>query len=109
MNDVEKNKKVLKDLRNNISQVDNKILELLNKRGEIAQKIGELKKELKLEVYQPHREKEVISRIKEQSSLLKPTNIEALSPHGDLLSHYRQVYLVLTIHVFSPAAPALSG
>ena len=78
MNDEDKNKKELNGFRNEISQIDDEILELLNKRGNIAQKIGELKKELKLEVYQPHREKEVISRIKEHSSLLKPTNLEAI-------------------------------
>ena len=44
MNDEEKNKKELKDYRNEIIHVDDEILELLNKRGDIAQKIGELKK-----------------------------------------------------------------
>lgn len=78
MNDNEKNDKELDGFRNDISQIDNEILELLNKRGDIAQKIGEIKKLLKLEVYQPHREKEIIARIKEQSSLLKPTNLEAI-------------------------------
>ena len=78
MNDSEKNRKELDKYRDEISKIDNEIVERLNKRGDIAQKIGDIKKHLKLEVYQPHREKEVIDRIKKKSSILKPTNLEAI-------------------------------
>ena len=78
MNDNEKHNEELEEFRNKIIQIDKEILQLLNKRGDAAQKIGEIKKSLNLEVYQPHREKEVINAIKNQTSLLKPTNLEAI-------------------------------
>jgi len=78
MNDKEKNDKELEDFRKAISNIDNEIIDLLNKRGKVAQKIGEIKKKLKLEVYQPDREKEVIERMKKNTSLLKPVNVEAI-------------------------------
>jgi chorismate mutase/prephenate dehydratase len=78
LDDNKKNRKELDEKRIEISKLDNEIFERLNKRGEIAQKIGEIKKKLKLEVYQPHREKEVIDNIKKKASILKPTNLEAI-------------------------------
>jgi len=72
----EKNK--LEKYRKDINDIDGKIIDLLNQRGETVIKIGEIKKKLGLEIYQPHREHEVIEKIKAQSKVLKPQNIESI-------------------------------
>ena len=52
-------------LRKKIDQIDAKVLDLLNDRASLAQKIGHLKSRNKQEVYAPHREKEVLDRVRE--------------------------------------------
>lgn len=54
----------LKDLRNRIDRLDEKIVDLINRRTKIALRIGEVKKKLKREIYAPDREKDVYRRIK---------------------------------------------
>ena len=55
----------LKDYRNQIDQVDDQILELLHRRAEIAKKVGDFKAKARTEsVYVPHREKEILARLK---------------------------------------------
>jgi len=78
MPENEKMEKELEGYRENINDIDEKIIELLNKRGEIALKIANIKKVLNLEVYQPNREREIIEKLKEKSNVLKPTNIESI-------------------------------
>ena len=78
MSDNEKEKEELKKNREDILKIDDEIFNLLNKRAEISSKIGEIKKKLKLEVYQPHREVEVIQNVKNKPSNLKPSHIEAI-------------------------------
>ncbi len=78
MTEKDINEKKIKDYREIINDIDQKILDLLGKRGEIAIKIGEIKKILKWEAYQPHREKEIIDRIKEKSKVLIPASVEAI-------------------------------
>lgn len=46
--------------REKIDELDRQLVELLNQRSRYAMKIGELKRQAGLEVYQPHREAEVI-------------------------------------------------
>jgi len=65
-------------LREEINEFDEKILDLLNKRGEIAKKIGELKSKKKIEITQPVREKEIIERLKNLTTILEPNSIEAI-------------------------------
>ena len=64
--------------REEINDIDEKTLDLLNKRGEIAKKIGELKKKNKIEISQPAREKEIIERLKNLTTILEPNSIEAI-------------------------------
>jgi len=64
------------NLRRDIDVIDKKILDLLNMRGEIVKKIGAYKKQKKIDIYQPTREKEVIDRLKSSSNILKPSSIE---------------------------------
>ncbi len=52
----------LSKLRREIDLIDEEIIKLLNKRAELAKAIGEIKKKLKLEVYSPEREREVIEK-----------------------------------------------
>ncbi|HQP10764.1 MAG TPA: prephenate dehydratase [Candidatus Omnitrophota bacterium] len=66
----------LKNLRNRINLIDEKIVRLLNERAEISGDIGEIKARNKIGIYSPAREKEVLKRIKELNK--GPMTIEAL-------------------------------
>ena len=74
----EKKRIDLKEKRKEILKIDYEIFDLLNKRANLSSKIGEIKKMLNLEVYQPHREAEVIEHVKNKPSKLKPSHIEAI-------------------------------
>ncbi|MFW9990265.1 MAG: prephenate dehydratase [Candidatus Odinarchaeota archaeon] len=78
MNKRNINNNKLEDYRKEINEIDNKLIELLNERGSIVQKIGNVKLELRMETHQPKREKEIIERIKQKSTILKPMSIEAI-------------------------------
>ena len=54
----------LKDLRDEIDQIDKEILGLFVKRMEVVKKVAEFKKQNNLPVLQGGREKEVIENIK---------------------------------------------
>ena len=53
----------LDELRVNINEIDNKIIDLLISRMEVSVKVGEYKKEKGIKVFDSKREKEVIKRI----------------------------------------------
>src|SRR3989337_2610855 len=55
--------KRLKELRLNIDDVDDKILELLNKRASLVIDIGKIKLEGKRDFHAPEREKEIYQRL----------------------------------------------
>lgn len=78
MNDQNNLKKVLRELREEIDKIDDTIVDLLNKRGEIVINIGNLKEKLDMKVFQPHREKEIIKRLKDKSGIFKNSSIEAI-------------------------------
>ncbi len=78
MSENERFEKELEDLRKEINKIDDNIIELLNMRGEIVLRIGDNKKLLDLEVYQPQREKEIINRVKEKSTVFKPESVEEI-------------------------------
>lgn len=78
MSKEEDYKAKLEELRKEINGIDDNLIELLNKRGEIVKNIGEFKKQLSMEVHQPQREKEVIERIKEKSTIFGSESIEAI-------------------------------
>ena len=65
-------------IRKEIDEIDDQIVDLLNKRGNAVIKIGSIKKTLKIDVSQPHREKEVIDRITKKSTVFKKSSIEAI-------------------------------
>lgn len=51
----------LADWRRRIDEIDKRLVELLNERSKCALKIGRLKQEAKMPLYQPDREKDVLS------------------------------------------------
>jgi chorismate mutase/prephenate dehydratase len=54
----------LKKLREQIDEIDHKILELLNKRAAIAVDVGKTKQSNKLNIHSPEREKEILNRLR---------------------------------------------
>jgi len=68
----------LEKLRERINQIDDQIIVLLNERGKIVKIISNIKKLLKLDVYQPHRENEIIERIISKSTVLKGINVKSI-------------------------------
>ena len=59
--------RAMKRLRENIDQVDSVLVKLLNQRAQWALEIGEVKKEAAIPVYQPDREKQVLSRVQAEN------------------------------------------
>ena len=58
----------LKILRQNIDNIDEKILDLLEDRMKIVQEVGELKQELDISVEDINREGKIIERLTQHSS-----------------------------------------
>ena len=58
----------LDDLRRDIDRVDEVLVRLLNERARCVCEIGRLKKEQGVEIYQPHREKDVLAHVREIAS-----------------------------------------
>ena len=53
----------LENLRKRIDEVDQQLVKLLNERSKCAVEIGHLKKQLKMEAWQPDREAEILRNI----------------------------------------------
>ncbi|RBQ30782.1 chorismate mutase [Aliarcobacter vitoriensis] len=72
----------LLELRNQLDNIDNKLLELLNERMNLVHKVGSLKAKSGGAIYRPDREKAIIDRLDKinqaQSGLLNRSAIEAL-------------------------------
>ena len=60
------------DLRNQIDSIDNHILKLLQKRADIAKKVGSLKAGTGTQIHIPHREYEILNRLKTQNHGIYP-------------------------------------
>lgn len=54
----------IEDLRREIDRLDQELLQIFNARASLALKIGEIKKDLGLPVYDPHREKKIFDRMR---------------------------------------------
>ncbi len=69
----------LEELRKQIDQIDNEMLELLNQRMEVVKKVGELKRRTNAVIYRPEREKAIIDRLnKINKGQLNKAAIEAI-------------------------------
>ena len=81
MIDLDKEEEYEKELEKNrkeIDKIDDTLVDLLNQRGNVVLKIGSLKKEHNQDTFQPAREKEILQRIKNKSTIFKTANIEAI-------------------------------
>ena len=50
----------LDELRRQIDTVDRRLVELLNERARLVEEVGKIKKRLRMDVYTPEREKEIL-------------------------------------------------
>jgi chorismate mutase-like protein len=57
----------LKEKREKIDLIDQKLLTLLNQRLRISLEIGKLKKEMGKKIYDPKREKEILNKLKRKN------------------------------------------
>jgi chorismate mutase/prephenate dehydratase len=73
-----KSNQELKDIRKQIDEIDDAIVDLLNKRANAVIKIGNVKKSLNLEISQPKREEEIRERIKNKSTIFKKKSLDAI-------------------------------
>jgi chorismate mutase/prephenate dehydratase len=78
MSEEEKVFQELEEIRKNIDDIDDTIIDLLNKRANAVIKIGNLKKSLNLEIFQPAREEEIKNRLINKSTIFKKNSIEAI-------------------------------
>ena len=74
----EEYEKEIEKYRKEIDKIDDTLVDLLNQRGNVVLKIGSLKKEHNQDTFQPAREKEILQRIKNKSTIFKTANIEAI-------------------------------
>ena len=56
--------RTLDELREDIDRVDEVLVRMLNERARIAVEIGRVKKEQGIEIYQPEREKQVLTHVR---------------------------------------------
>jgi chorismate mutase/prephenate dehydratase len=70
----------LDELRQQIDQIDDHLLQLLNHRMEIVRQVGNLKRSTNALIYRPEREKSIIDRLanRNQGNLLNRAAIEAI-------------------------------
>ena len=54
----------LEDLRKDIDRIDEVLVRLLNERARVACEVGRLKKDCGVDIYQPDREKDVLSHVR---------------------------------------------
>lgn len=64
---MDKYQKKIEEFRSKIDAIDKKMIELLNRRAGYAVKIGHLKRILKMPVYVPSREEQVINNVQKQN------------------------------------------
>ena len=57
----------ISDWRKKIDEIDAKLVEMLNQRAQAAQEIGRLKRLREMPIYEPDRERIVLSQVQEQN------------------------------------------
>ena len=92
----------IKELRDQINQVDLQILNLLNQRTDLAIQIGKLKgKTNSPGIYVPHREKEIIKRLQDLNEGSFPNNALA-NVYREIISACRALERPLTVGYLGP-------
>jgi len=61
----------LNTLRSKIDEIDNKVLELLNHRADISAAIGDVKKHLKIEIFDRNRESIILNNLEKKCRDMK--------------------------------------
>lgn len=93
----------LKDIRQKINQLDEKLLSLLSQRACLAQKIGSLKTRRKLPAYDPVREERILRRIVSRNySPLENESLRAI--YREVISACRRLEQELKIAYLGPEA-----
>jgi chorismate mutase / prephenate dehydratase len=71
---------ILAELRTQIDEIDDQIIDLLAKRMEVVKKVGEFKKQNNAIIYRPEREKHILDRLemRSQDTLLNRIAIDAV-------------------------------
>lgn len=75
------------DWRDKIDELDRRLVDLLNERASAAREIGLLKRDSKLPIYEPDREKQVIANVKEYN--------HGRLPERDLMQLYERIMDVM--------------
>lgn len=75
----------LQKYRQEINELDLKILNLLNQRMEVVKRIGQLKTRRKLDYYDPKREESIIKKLLRENKGILPNSV--------LLNIYREIFL----------------
>jgi chorismate mutase/prephenate dehydratase len=92
----------LSKIRKTIDAVDAKILALLNERARASEKVGQVKRENGQGIYAPHREKEILSRLKKlNKGPLTPEAIDAI--YREIMSFSISLEKRVTIAYLGPA------
>ena len=68
----------IRELRDEIDSLDDKIVELLEKRSLISKKIGEIKQSTGKEVLDSQREKEIIDRLALKTKILNKVSLHLI-------------------------------
>src|ERR1700739_2547956 len=55
------------DWRKKIDEIDQKLVEILNQRAQAAQEIGRLKRQTDIPIYEPDRERVVLTQVQEKN------------------------------------------
>ncbi len=96
-------KKELKQLREKINRVDERVLDLLNSRAGLAKRIGKIKQEFTEQVYFPGREEQIFERLENLS--LGPFPVESIKPvFREIISACRSLERPLKVCYFGPEA-----
>ncbi len=91
----------LEKLREEIEEIDKKILELINKRALLALEIGKIKKENHLTLFDPLREKEILEKLKEINN--GPLSYPAIANiFKDIISYIRDLEKEIKIAFLGP-------
>ncbi len=92
----------LQNVRKKIDNIDSKILSLLNERAEASKQVGKLKARDGQGIYAPHREKEVLSRLKKMNKgSMTPEAIDAI--YREIMSFSISLEKKVTIAYLGPA------
>ncbi len=91
------------DVRKKVDSIDQKIIDLLNERARASKEIGQIKLQNGQGIYAPHREKEVLDRLKELNrGPLTPEAIDAI--YREIMSFSISLEKPVKISYLGPAA-----